>query len=348
MLGRGFVFLGREVHGGARFSADHVFVARPGAEVRGAADFGAKRTVGIGGRIFGFLPADGAFHFHDGSQKDGPHLRARSVCCFLGSMSSARAEPEREGNIPLEGVKLVVFVGTRETDPQHVFVGAHFGDYLCVARKFDARKKVAPTVDRVLHGTRLRLERLHDAVGADLVDHHLNGVADRLERGDPALQFLVARRKGHGEPVMQDGKVEFAGAARKRLARADELQPFVFADALAGLADDARDVVNEVREVLMTGRAGFRLLTTSFESLDELVAKVRTGGGVRQVKERADRAVVRHGRILGGEPVEAVKERLQTQIGPNLFVAGEFVADDVGIRHETLLLRPALAMRSRE
>ena len=98
----------------------------------------------------------------------------------------------------------------------------------------------------------------------------------------------------------------------------------------------------------MTGRAGFRLLAAALEPLNELVAQVRTGGGVRQVKERADRAVMRHGRILGGKPVEAVKERLQTQIGPNLFVAGEFVAEDVGIRHEKLLLRPALAMRSRD
>lgn len=64
---------------------------------------------------------------------------------------------------------------------------------------------------------------------------------------------------------MEDGKVEFAGAARQRLARADELQPFVFADALAGLSYDARDVVNEVGEVLMTGRAGFRLLAAALE-----------------------------------------------------------------------------------
>ena len=103
---------------------------------------------------------------------------------------------------------------------------------------------------------------------------------------------------------MKHRHVEFAGAARDRLTRAHELQPFVFANGLAAAPDNAAGVRNSGRnfverlpkraliDVAAPAEAPKRL-ALALELLEELIAQVRASGGVGEVEKRRERSMVR-------------------------------------------------------
>ena len=79
----------------------------------------------------------------------------------------------------------------------------------------------------------------------------------------------------------------------------------------------------------MSGHVGIRrgvlgneALALAFELLNEFVAQVRAGGGVKQVEEGGYAGLMRNGARLLAKPVEALEERLQPEIRADFSLQG--------------------------
>ena len=138
--------------------------------------------------------------------------------------------------------------------------------------------------------------------------------------------------------------VEFAGAAGQMLPRADELQPVVVANALSGTSDDLRNFARDgayflekLRElaVLVSLRAAFCFdgAFLAQKLLHQIISEVASRRDVGQVKNRADRRLVRYGTVLTAVPVKTLRKRFEPQIEAVLFAAGKFVEKQAGVVH---------------
>ena len=216
-------------------------------------------------------------------------------------------------------MQLVVFGRAREADPEHVLVGAHLGNNRAVGGKPDLDEgAVLIAVHRELVRAVDGCKALAVRVGAEDAQKEHRARADGFQRAHVALQLPATDFGSRVHPEVHLRQVEFAGAACNALARADDLQPLVFTHALRRASDRIRNGLNGCADLgEMSGHVGIRrgvlgneALALAFELLNEFVAQVRAGGGVKQVEEGGYAGLMRNGARLLAKPVEALEERL--------------------------------------
>lgn len=235
-------------------------------------------------------------------------------------------------------MELALLVGTGEAHPEHVLVDAHFRNQRFALRQPNLEEEaLAPAERELVHAVFGRAFAFRDGA-ADVIQNQSDRLLDGAHQPHPLLELGAADVVGQRKPVVEHRHVEAAGSAGNRLARADELQPLVVADALPGAPDRASDFLRDSGECFKRGvdvgrsaRGAFRRLKReplAVELLQKLVLEVGPRGCVRQVEDGRERRVVRNAGILSAEPVELTEKMLQTQVHANFLVAGKFVEDE--------------------
>ncbi len=153
--------------------------------------------------------------------------------------------------------------------------------------------------------------------------HDGRGVAQRIERGEPAMQVGQAPGRLAVQPVVVGGQVELARAARDAGALLDAHQPLVLAQVLADAAAHAEQTVGgfldgtgHLREDVLVdvGIAAECVhdLLLALELLEQVRLEVGAAGDFHDLEEREERRVML-GRL---RPIEEETRALEQVLEP--------------------------------